>query len=31
MRGRSLWLPNDPRLQPSRQALEWHQFNRFLG
>jgi len=31
MHGQSLWLPNDPRSQPSRKALEWHQSNRFLG
>jgi putative restriction endonuclease len=31
MHGQSLWLPGDARLQPSRQALEWHQSHRFLG
>ena len=31
MHGQNLWLPGDPRLQPSRQALEWHQSHRFLG
>lgn len=31
MHGQSLSLPRDPQLRPSKQALEWHQSNRFLG
>ena len=31
MHGKSLWMPPDPRLHPSRPTLEWHQTKRFLG
>jgi putative restriction endonuclease len=31
MHGQSVSLPRDPRSRPSREALEWHQTNRFLG
>jgi putative restriction endonuclease len=31
MHGQSLWQPNDRRLRPSREVLEWHQSHRFLG
>ena len=31
MHGRNLWMPQDPRLRPSRDALVWHQTERFLG
>lgn len=31
MHGQPLSLPKDSRFRPSRQALEWHQSNRFLG
>ena len=31
MHGDAVALPRDPRQRPSREALEWHQKNRFLG
>ena len=31
MHGQSVSLPRDPGSRPSREALEWHQTNRFLG
>jgi HNH endonuclease len=31
MHGKPLSLPNDVRHHPSREALEWHQSNKFLG
>ena len=31
MHGQSVSLPRDPRSRPSREALEWHQANKFLG
>jgi len=31
MHGKPVSMPNDPRLRPSKEALEWHQTNRFLG
>ena len=31
MHGSDVALPRDPRLRPSREALEWHQNNRFRG
>jgi hypothetical protein len=31
MHGKALSLPLDPRQHPAREALEWHQTNRFLG
>lgn len=31
MHGRELAMPTDRRNRPAREALEWHQTNRFLG
>ncbi|MBI3707617.1 MAG: HNH endonuclease, partial [Proteobacteria bacterium] len=31
MHGQSVALPADPRHRPAREALHWHQTNRFLG
>jgi putative restriction endonuclease len=31
MHGQPIAPPRDPRSRPSREALEWHQANRFLG
>ena len=31
MKGQPLWLPDDRRVAPSPQALEWHRQNVFLG
>jgi putative restriction endonuclease len=31
MHGQSVSLPRDLWSRPSREALEWHQTNRFLG
>lgn len=31
MHGQKILLPSDPRLRPARDALEWHQSNRFLS
>jgi putative restriction endonuclease len=31
MQGRQISLPRDPQQRPSREALEWHQNQRFLG
>jgi putative restriction endonuclease len=31
LHGQPLCLPRDPTFRPSREALQWHQSNRFLG
>jgi len=31
MRGRQISLPDDPYLQPSREALAWHREQVYLG
>jgi putative restriction endonuclease len=31
MHGQAVAMPRDPRSRPSREALEWHHANRFLG
>jgi putative restriction endonuclease len=31
LHGRSVKAPSDSRYKPAREALEWHQMNRFLG
>jgi putative restriction endonuclease len=31
MHGQTIAPPRDPRSRPSREAIEWHQINRFLG
>lgn len=31
MRGQRVTMPADPKLRPAREALEWHQTNKFLG
>jgi putative restriction endonuclease len=31
MHGQLITLPDDPELRPARDALEWHQSNKFLG
>jgi putative restriction endonuclease len=31
MHGQTIMLPSDPRSHPARDALEWHQTNKFLG
>jgi hypothetical protein len=31
MQGQSILMPSHPEQRPKREALEWHQTNRFLG
>lgn len=31
LHGQRIWLPANPRLQPDRSALAWHNENKFLG